>query len=132
MNYTRKEVLTAAEKAVSTFRQSTYGGPEQSFRRIADFWSVYLSELDGKRLQPHDVSALMILMKVARLQQDPTHFDSIVDIAGYAACWGETVPKPKSLRPDLIGRINSYASWSTHTPKDDPYANPRWKEQYDF
>lgn len=93
----RTEVLTAAEEAVSTFRQSAYGGPEQSFNRIAELWNGYLADVDGRPLQPHDVAALMILLKLARLQQDPSHYDSWVDIAGYAACGAETthVEKPK-------------------------------------
>lgn len=120
MSNRRKEVLTAAEEAVSTFRDSAYGGPEQSFSRIAEYWQVYLNNMNSP-LKPHDVAALMILMKIARSQQDPTHFDTIVDIAGYAACWGETLPTGSVMPSSLIDRINSYAAWSSHQVNDDPY-----------
>ena len=34
---------------------------------------------------PKDVAALMMLVKVARFANDPTHRDNLVDICGYAA-----------------------------------------------
>jgi Domain of unknown function (DUF6378) len=32
-----------------------------------------------------DVAALMMLVKVARFANDPTHKDNLIDICGYAA-----------------------------------------------
>ena len=36
-------------------------------------------------LNAKDVAALMMLVKVARFANDPTHRDNLVDICGYAA-----------------------------------------------
>ena len=41
----------------------------------------------------HDVAAMMILLKVARLATSPDKWDNWVDIAGYAALGGEVRPE---------------------------------------
>jgi hypothetical protein len=39
----------------------------------------------GDDISPKDVAALMMLVKVARFANDPTHRDNLIDICGYAA-----------------------------------------------
>lgn len=82
---TRKECLDAAAKAVLTDRAREYGYPEDSFGLIAALWSRYT----GCDISTADVSAMMILLKLARVKGNPRHADSWVDIAGYAACGAE-------------------------------------------
>lgn len=91
---TRKEILTLVEESVCKNRQDIYGPPEDSFSTIADFWSVYLSRHPQGALQPHDVAAMMALMKIARIVANPAHMDNWVDLTGYGACGGETAPQP--------------------------------------
>jgi hypothetical protein len=74
-------ILTEAENIIHGKRQESYGDPERNYERIARFWSVYLE----KEITAVDVCQMMILLKQARLISTPTHRDSIVDIAGYAA-----------------------------------------------
>lgn len=81
----REKLLKEALKIVKGARQKNYGTPEDNFKRIADLWTVYT----GIEITPGDVAVMMILMKAARLMNDPSHMDSWVDIAGYAACGGE-------------------------------------------
>ena len=84
----RLAVLEKATAIVSGAREATYGGPEQSFRTIADLWAVYL----GRAVAPHDVAAMLALLKLARLKHsNGNHEDSWVDLAGYAACGAECV-----------------------------------------
>ena len=83
----REEILTLANKAVNGERQQTYGSPERSFQRIAQFWTVYLHR-DHIPLNELDVAKMMILFKLARTGER-AHLDNWVDIAGYAACAGE-------------------------------------------
>ena len=78
----RRELLEKAIEITEGARQQHYGSPEDNFGNIANLWSVYL----GKPLSKTDVAVMMILMKTARLMSDPTHDDSWIDIAGYAAC----------------------------------------------
>ena len=82
---TRKECLDAAAKAVLTDRAREYGHPEDSFALIAALWSRYT----GCDISTADVAAMMILLKLARVEGNPRHMDSWVDIAGYAACGAE-------------------------------------------
>ena len=85
----REQVLSFALGIVTGDRAAVYGGVEDNFQRIANLWNAYLHDLGldlGIELDPRDVAILMVLMKVARLGNSPSHFDSWADIAGYAAC----------------------------------------------
>jgi hypothetical protein len=85
----RENVLDEAKKCVLHDRNSTYGKPEDNFRRIAELWTTYLNIRPkdvGAPITPTDVAQMMLLMKVARLAHNPTHKDSWVDGIGYLAC----------------------------------------------
>lgn len=83
----RAELLATAADCVGKDRQATHGRPEDSFTRISRLWSAYLDI----EVQPHDVAALMALLKLARIRENPMHDDNWVDLAGYAACGSEVV-----------------------------------------
>lgn len=78
----RQRLLTYAAELIHGDRNESYDEPWLNFTRIADLWSAYL----GAEIKPHDVAVLNVLQKVARLMHTPGHYDSWVDIAGYAAC----------------------------------------------
>ena len=82
---TRKECLDEAAKCVLQDRNSSYGGPEDSFGVIAKFWSVYL----GRKVYPHDVAMMMALLKIVRIKGNKGYADGYIDLAGYAACGAE-------------------------------------------
>lgn len=84
-HWTRKRVLSEAEKCVCGQREQDYGTPEDSFSRIAEFWVTY----KGVEFSPVDVAIMMALLKIARISENPQHMDSWVDLAGYASCGGE-------------------------------------------
>ena len=80
---TREEALTKALEIVTGARQQEYGGPEDSFAMIAEFWSTYLQF----PVSAEDVAAMMGLLKLARLAgSECKSIDSWVDLIGYAAC----------------------------------------------
>ena len=81
----RSDILSTAAEYVTKDRAATHGNVEDNFNRIAGLWSQYLNEEIGTA----DVAAMMILLKVARIQSNPCHDDNWIDIAGYAACGGE-------------------------------------------
>ena len=81
---TREEILEKARQCVCGDRDMQYGSPEGSFKRIADYWSLYIN----KPISPQDVAIMMILFKVAR-EENKDKADNWIDIAGYAACGGE-------------------------------------------
>ena len=81
-----------AASIVSGARNTAYGAPEDNFARIARLWTAHLANLGFTvELHPHDVAAMMRLMKEARLANDPSHRDSLVDIIGYTLCHARTV-----------------------------------------
>lgn len=75
---TKAELLDTAKATVTGENQQSYGD-------IAKLWSIVLD----KEITPGQVAQCMILLKLARLMKSPKHTDSIVDIAGYAACLAE-------------------------------------------
>ena len=66
-------------------RERSYGPAAESFAAIAARWSLVL----GITVTPAQVALCLIDLKLARLSHDPKHLDSIVDVAGYAACLRE-------------------------------------------
>lgn len=90
---TRQQLLSNASiKVVNPERR------EDTFPTIAKLWSAYLS----KPISESDVCALMILLKAARLSVGYSSADSLVDIAGYAACAAEYLDsedKPEPFDP---------------------------------
>ena len=83
--YTREEILTAAKNIVTGHRTDEYGQPEDSFSKVAKYWSVYLD----REITSLDVANMMMLLKMARMTYGGGSIDNYVDIAGYAACGGE-------------------------------------------
>jgi hypothetical protein len=79
------EMLLKYSAAVVANRRKTYGDPRASLEAIAKRWSLTL----GHNVTPAQVALCLIDLKLARLAHDPAHLDSMVDVAGYAACLGE-------------------------------------------
>ncbi len=86
-------ILDEAKDIIYGARARDYGHPSKNFQNIADLWNGYLSVIHRERhkqgapitsLTNVDIACLNILQKVARLASNPTHRDSMVDIAGYA------------------------------------------------
>lgn len=66
---------------IQSERQKSYGSAERSFSRIAECWGDFL----GMELYPDHISHMMMLLKKARLEADPSHLDSIIDCHSYEA-----------------------------------------------
>jgi len=79
------ETILARAADVLADRSKTYGEPRQSMAAIAARWSVTL----GHPVTPAQVVLCMLDLKLARLQRDPGHQDSMVDVIGYAALLNE-------------------------------------------
>ena len=82
---TKVSVLEEAHKIIYGDREQTYGKPSKNLETIAKMWNAYLLALPERELNAKDVSVMMILLKAARLANQQTHRDSVVDICGYAA-----------------------------------------------
>ena len=85
--WTRQRVLKEAEKCVCGKREQDYGEPEDSFQKIGTFWTAYLNY--AVKIDAEDVAAMMALLKIARISENPQHIDSWVEGCGYFSCGGE-------------------------------------------
>lgn len=81
----RRECLEFAKICVLNDRNNEYGGPEDSFGTIAALWTVIL----GRAITMTEVALCLDALKTARLIKNPSHVDSWIDKAGYAACGAE-------------------------------------------
>ena len=90
---TREALLERARICVCGDREQDYGSPERNFETIANLWTTYLNAVgimtEVEELEPHDVAAMLVLLKVARIASGHAKDDNWIDIAGYAACGGE-------------------------------------------
>jgi hypothetical protein len=86
----KTHIADEAKRIVSGARRSAYGTPEANFERISALWTGY-AKAKGWPIEftASDVSPLMILMKLARIVESPTHLDSMVDTVGYALTMAE-------------------------------------------
>ena len=79
------EMMLQHAAGVIENRRRQYGPAEDLFDHIAKRWSLTL----GAKITPAQVALCMIDLKMARLARDPSHTDSVVDVAGYDACLRE-------------------------------------------
>lgn len=82
-------MLHAAQDLVEGDRQQDYGNKLQNFSQIAMLWqgTLAMKLAPGQRITPEDVALCMMQVKIARLAKSPDHSDSIMDVAGYSACY---------------------------------------------
>jgi hypothetical protein len=117
----KQELAAEAVKLVTSSRQKAYGPPEQNFERICRLWNAHminrgLLQPDTSGLDPSDVAVFMVLMKLARLAETPDHRDSVVDVLGYALCYGEIELSPspsegaKDMPNNKLRRIDNTAA----------------------
>jgi hypothetical protein len=78
-------VLKEAHNIIYGDREKTYGHPSKNLSTIATMWNAYMRAKNDQDITSKDVAALMMLVKVARFANDPTHKDNLIDICGYAA-----------------------------------------------
>ena len=83
-------IADEAKRITSGERRGAYGKPENNFARIALFWTAYM-QATGRdiTITAGDVSPFMRLMKEARICETPDHYDSHVDLVGYALTGAE-------------------------------------------
>jgi hypothetical protein len=93
----KADIAAEAVRIVDGTRRGAYGHPEDNFGRIARFWTAYFQNTGrDMAISAQDVSPMMRLLKEARLCDNPTHYDSLVDLVGYTLTGAEVngVKKP--------------------------------------
>lgn len=74
-----KSIEQEAREIIYGDREKTYGHPAKNIEQIAELWSAYTRTT----ITADQVCDMMILLKLARLKNNPTHRDSLVDMIGY-------------------------------------------------
>ena len=93
-------VLLKAESLVNGDRQDKYGDPKENHERIVGLWNAYLQGKYGiTELEAVDVVAMMLLVKLGRLEQTPDHTDTWTDIAGYAEIGNRITNVQNTIQP---------------------------------
>jgi len=84
----KTSVLEEAQNIIYGDREKTYGHPAKNLKTIANMWNAYMNNMDDAgtyKVTAKDVAAMMMLVKVARFANDPSHRDNLIDVCGYAA-----------------------------------------------
>lgn len=85
----RGKILRDTANIIEGARNQDYGDPTDDFGTTAAFWETYISRVILRRgelkLMPHDVAAMMMLLKIARLTWTPGVNDHWMDAIGYGA-----------------------------------------------
>lgn len=87
---TKPSILARAQEIVDGPRRKSYGHPLPNHQAIANLWNAFLKNkaqfYPGEPLTAQDAALMMTLLKLARLQFEPGHEDSLLDGIGYLAC----------------------------------------------
>lgn len=83
-----QSILAVADRLVSYDRQAVYGHPMDDFSTTAELLNALgfarmTREGELRNLDALDIPVVMRMVKESRLSNDPTHEDSMIDIAGY-------------------------------------------------
>lgn len=79
-------ILQEADALIHGTRQATYGHCLDEYTRISGMVNAAFADKLKAPLTPSDMMVFMVLLKLSRLMNDPTHRDSLVDAAGYLGC----------------------------------------------
>jgi len=92
----RGSILKQAKNLTEGERDAVYGDCRRNLQNIANVWNGYVNNLvstdwawSGNLFTASDVSNMLALMKIARVQTNKDHADSYVDACAYIAMAGE-------------------------------------------
>lgn len=86
------DILRDAITHVEGDRQAVYGAPHEDFERTAgQLNALGYRGPGGRLLLPRDWAVICNAAKQSRLVNSPHHYDSVLDIGGYAGCYWDCV-----------------------------------------
>lgn len=100
-------ILDEAGELVDGPREATYGHPADDFSRVSRAsdalgLGIFPDDTDETHALRH--ALYMILVKIQRLVQTPDHYDSIVDIAGYARTYEKVLERSSDKALERMGK----------------------------
>lgn len=81
----REQALKEAIKLTCGDRNIAYGPPAENLTRVANLFKAYMGDRLVCSITAADIAAYNVLLKLSRVATNPTHRDSWVDAAAYAA-----------------------------------------------
>ena len=108
-----EQLAQDALAAVTGPRQQDYGGKLRNFTQIAIGFEMILARklLPGATITAHDVSLLMLQVKLARLAHMPEHADSLVDTVGYALCRAGMAAEAGDIKSAPLDKLDREAEF---------------------
>ena len=106
-----RSVLDEAIELTRGDRNRDYGHPSDDYGRSAAMVSAYL----GHTVTARQLMGCMILVKMSRQAHTPDHWDSAVDIAGYADCIGRDIERER-LAAAALGGPRQHFFWTHREP----------------
>jgi len=85
-------VLKQAENLIYGDRANSYGSWSDNAACLAQRWS----RITGTKVHPLQATLMMVELKLMRLEQDPTHRDSVIDAIGYLGLYGDLLDNNKT------------------------------------
>jgi hypothetical protein len=86
--------IQEAAKLVLGDRNAQYGTPKDDYIKTAKMWSGILAPILSRDIKPEEAILMMIALKLSRLAHQFKD-DSLVDLHGYALCYGWVVTGEK-------------------------------------
>lgn len=85
-------ILNTVDSILNGDRLDSYGSPLESFIRISDYWTDYLSHkgITDNILKPSDAAMMMVLFKLAR-EENKHKEDNIVDAIAYLVLYNNLI-----------------------------------------
>lgn len=124
----RGSILKETAEIIDGERNVDYGEPYDDFTTTAAFWQTYIERIINRRgsliLEAHDVAAMMMLLKTARLTWTADNKDHWQDAIGYAACGWECVDKEIAEYRD--------AKFDRHIKNEDTIRNLHERAHLDY
>jgi Domain of unknown function (DUF6378) len=78
-------VAEEAQRVVCGDRRKFYNHPYDNFKQTAELWNALGFSFQGRAVEPEDVTAAMMLIKMSRESYKHKR-DNLVDIVGYSLC----------------------------------------------
>ncbi len=104
--YSSSNILEAADAACDN-RDGIYGDAAETFQKTAQAWQLILDH----PVTREQVALCMAALKIVRATYKPTHMDSWIDLAGYAALGGQLASTSKpSVKRGLTERTNTHVN----------------------
>jgi hypothetical protein len=84
-----KPFLQQAHDLIHGQRADDYGDALENFTHIAMGFSFVIAKKLTAPITAEEVALMMQTLKMARLSNQPEHFDSSLDTAGYQGCYNK-------------------------------------------